>query len=207
MIQRNRSYILIVLIILGCFGVGFGLGYGIGYWCKYRKANVTEDTVIKVYRDYSYGEFMDTLQNKGVIKSWKWFEKSADIGRSSGFYNRNSRQNFALYKVFLALRGRWQRSSAGTEFRASGGGNDHCRRNTGDSHGLTCLTALLQFLLQIAHLGLALGAGAGAFSLEFALGSDEFNVIFRRNLPADLFQDLTLAFSAHNIPPFLIYTV
>ncbi len=61
-----------------CFIVGYGLGFGVSYWMKYKKSNVKNEVVVKVYRDYSYVEFMDSLKAEDALKSWKWFEKAAE---------------------------------------------------------------------------------------------------------------------------------
>lgn len=72
------KYLRPVLICTVLFCVCFALGYAIGYWSKYKKNNVREDKVVKVYSYYSYAEFMDTLQASGAIKNWKSFRSAAD---------------------------------------------------------------------------------------------------------------------------------
>jgi UPF0755 protein len=60
------------LVLVG----GFGGAYG-AYWCKYKRSNVLEDGVVKIYRSYDYGEFMDTLKASCSFRNWKSFEKAA----------------------------------------------------------------------------------------------------------------------------------
>ncbi len=72
-----RRILMPVALILALFCAGFAFGYCLGYWNKYKRSNVSEDRVVKVYRHYSYGEFMDSLKASGVIKRWKTFESAA----------------------------------------------------------------------------------------------------------------------------------
>lgn len=72
-----RRILMPAALILALFCAGFAFGYCLGYWNKYKRSNVSEDRVVKVYRHYSYGEFMDSLKASGVIKRWKTFESAA----------------------------------------------------------------------------------------------------------------------------------
>lgn len=63
---------ILILVLVG----GFGGAYG-AYWCKYKRSNVLEDGVVKIYRSYDYGEFMDTLKASCSFRNWKSFEKAA----------------------------------------------------------------------------------------------------------------------------------
>mgnify|MGYP003291859082 CR=1 FL=1 len=65
------------IICFACIAVGFGGGYLVSYWLKYKSPNVTQETVFKVYKDYSYGQMLDSLESSGAIKNWKRFEKAA----------------------------------------------------------------------------------------------------------------------------------
>ena len=63
---------ILILVLVGGFGGAFG-----AYWCKYKRSNVLEDGVVKIYRSYDYGEFMDTLKASCSFRNWKSFEKAA----------------------------------------------------------------------------------------------------------------------------------
>jgi UPF0755 protein len=76
--EKSRIYLLRIVIVTVILVIFFGIGYGIGYWSKYKKSNVKEDAVVKVYKHYTYSQFLDTLENKGIMKNWKRFESAAD---------------------------------------------------------------------------------------------------------------------------------
>lgn len=73
-----KRYVSPIVICLVLIGGSFGLGYSAGYWFKYKKANVAEDTVVKIYGEYSYDQFMDSLEVSGAMKNWKRFESAAN---------------------------------------------------------------------------------------------------------------------------------
>lgn len=72
-----KRYIRPVLISLFLICASFGAGYLGGYWFKYKKNNVKEEKVVKVYKHYTYSQFMDSLEVSGAFKKWKRFESAA----------------------------------------------------------------------------------------------------------------------------------
>ena len=71
---KKQLWPLGAILILALAG---GVGAFGAYWCKYKRPNVAQEGVVKVYRSYGYNEFMDTLKASGSIKRWKSFERAA----------------------------------------------------------------------------------------------------------------------------------
>lgn len=65
------------IIISGTAIFLLAAGWGLVYWLKYERGNVSQDMVIKVYGDYTYSQFLDSLKGSGAIESWKWFERAS----------------------------------------------------------------------------------------------------------------------------------
>lgn len=80
-----RKY-LKYIICFACLVAGFGGGYLVSYWLKYKSPNVVQETVFKVYKDYSYEQMLDSLESSGAIKNWKRFEKAAASRELEGVY-------------------------------------------------------------------------------------------------------------------------
>lgn len=58
----------------------------ITYYVRYKKPNVAQETVLKVYGSYTYGQFMDTLKASGAIKNWKSFKKASSVRELEKYY-------------------------------------------------------------------------------------------------------------------------
>ncbi len=72
-LTRKNSIILVSLGIV----TAIALILTGNYYVNYKKPNVSKETLLLIYKDYSYMEFMDTLKAKGALKNWNSFKRAS----------------------------------------------------------------------------------------------------------------------------------
>lgn len=71
----KKSVKTVVLSLLILLLAGGGSAF-LTYYVRYKKANVAQESVLKIYRSYTYAQAMDSLKGLGAIKNWKSFSKA-----------------------------------------------------------------------------------------------------------------------------------
>lgn len=81
--KRKKVLLLVLAIAVVCCCV-----YALNYWLTFKASNVAQEGVVKVYGSYSYSQFMDSLNVKGVVRNWKRFERAATERELEKYFKR-----------------------------------------------------------------------------------------------------------------------
>lgn len=71
----GSKQILIFFLVVIVVGIGSAF---CTYFFRYKYPNVAQESVIKIYSDYTYQQFMDTVKASGAIRNWKSFNKASE---------------------------------------------------------------------------------------------------------------------------------
>lgn len=66
------------IIIFNCILVVVAAGFALNYYIKYKKPNVAESSVVKIYHNYTYAQLLDSLKVSGCFTNWNSFRRAAD---------------------------------------------------------------------------------------------------------------------------------